>query len=65
MIMVAVFGKKLVKKVGGWFKSLFTGTNQQSKALIAQSHALRALMGSNEKFADIVKELEETEKELK
>ena len=65
LIMVAVFGKKLVKKVGGWFKALFTGTNQQSKALIAQSHALRALMGSNEKFADIVKELEETEKELK
>ncbi len=65
VIMAAIFGKKLVNKIGGWFKSLFTGSNQQSKALIAQSHALKALMGNNEKFADVVKELDETEKELK
>lgn len=64
VIVAAVFGKKVVNKIAELFKKLFKGSNQQSSALIAVIHAQKALMGTNEKFSETVKELEDAEKGL-
>mgnify|MGYP006927578614 FL=1 len=64
VIVAALFGKKLVHRIAELFKKLFQGSNQQSSALIAVIRAQRALMGTNEKFSENVKELEEAEKRL-
>ena len=64
VIVAAVFGKKLVHRIAELFKKLFQGSNQQSSALIAVIRAQKALMGTNEKFSENVKELEEAEKRL-
>lgn len=64
VIVAALFGKKLVHRIAELFKKLFQGSNQQSAALIAVIHAQKALMGTNEKFSENVKELEEAEKRL-
>ena len=64
VIVAALFGKKLVHRIAELFKKLFQGSNQQSVALIAVIRAQKALMGTNEKFSENVKELEEAEKRL-
>lgn len=64
VIIAALFGKKLVHRIAELFKKLFQGSNQQSAALIAVIRAQKALMGTNEKFSENVKELEEAEKRL-
>ena len=64
VIIAALFGKKLVHRIAELFKKLFQGSNQQSSALIAVIRAQKALMGTNEKFSENVKELEEAEKRL-
>jgi hypothetical protein len=64
VIVAALFGKKLVHRIAELFKKLFQGSNQQSSALIAVIRAQKALMGTNEKFSENVKELEEAEKRL-
>ena len=38
--------------------------NKQSKAIMAIGHGQTALLGKNARFADTVKEIEDTEKEL-
>lgn len=64
VIIAALFGKKLVHRIAELFKKLFQGSNQQSVALIAVIRAQKSLMGTNEKFSENVKELEEAEKRL-
>lgn len=64
VIIAALFGKKLVHRIAELFKKLFQGSNQQSAALIAVIRAQKALMGTNEKFSENVKDLEEAEKRL-
>lgn len=69
VIIVYIIGKKrfesIVKKaVDSKISGVGTELNKQSKAQIATNRALKALLGSGEKFAENVKELDESEKEL-
>ena len=69
VIIVWFKGKKWLKKVitelvNKRVTGMETEINKQSKAQIATMRSVKALLGINEKFADSVKELEESEKEL-
>ena len=69
VVIVYIIGKKrfeaIVKKaVDSKTSALGAELNKQSKAQAAGNRAIRALLGTNEKFAENVKELEESEKEL-
>lgn len=69
VIVVWFKGKKWLKKlitelVNKRVTGMETEINKQSKAQIATMHSVKALLGTNEKFDDNVKELEESEKEL-
>lgn len=76
LIIAIIVGKKKFKKLKKWFIGLVeklvnkrltpieTELNLQSKAIISQMHAQKALMGTTERFSDNVKELDVAEKEL-
>lgn len=76
LIVAIIFGKKIYKKIKDWFTLLVeklvnkklapieNELNLQSKAMAATLHSLKALLGSSEKFAENVKELDEADKEL-
>lgn len=76
LIIAVIVGRKKFKKLKEWFFGLVeklvnkrltpieTELNLQSKAIISQIHAQKALMGTAERFSDNVKELEAAEKEL-
>ena len=66
IILVAVIGKKQFNNaVNSKLAPIIAELNKQSNATIAILHANKALLGSNEKFFEAVKELNESEKELK
>lgn len=69
VICAVVIGKKQFNKiieraVNSKLSPIITELNKQSNATIAILHANKALLGSNEKFSEAVKELNESEKEL-
>lgn len=69
VIIVFTVGRKifkgiLQKTVDSKTETLSEELNKQSTAQAAQSKALIALLGNNEKFATYVKELEDTQKNL-
>lgn len=70
VVLVAVIGKKqfnkLVEKiVNVKLSPIVKELNIQSDATVAIIHAQKALLGTNERFAETVKELEYSEKGLK
>lgn len=69
VIIVSIVGKKtfnsLVEKiVNAKLSPIIDELNKQSNATVSLLHAQQSLMGTNEKFADNVKEMAESEKEL-
>lgn len=76
VIVAVILGKSKIKKLKEWLAELvkkfvnkrFTAIenelNLQSKAIAATLHSQKALLGSSEKYADNVKELEAADKEL-
>ena len=56
--------KTIAKVVAGKMNVLSNELNKQSKAIMAIGHGQTALLGKNARFADTVKEIEDTEKEL-
>lgn len=69
VILVWIVGKKvfasIVKKVvDSKISAVGIEMNKQSKALTSIIRSQKAMFGTNEKFADNVKELDESEKEL-
>ena len=69
VIIVALVGKKTFnaivdKVVNAKLKPIVNELNAQSKATVAILHSQKALLGSSEKFANNVRELEQGEKEL-
>ena len=56
--------KTIEKVVDGKMNVLSNELNKQSKAIMAIGHGQTALLGKNARFADTVKEIEDTEKEL-
>lgn len=69
VVIVTLLGKKQFNKiveriVNGKLSPVANELNLQSKAMSANSRALRNLLGNNEKFKDTVRELEAVEKEL-
>lgn len=70
LILVAVIGKKQFNKlidriVNGKLSPIVQELNAQSKATVAILRSQKALLPKDERFAENVKELEESEKELK
>lgn len=70
LIIAAVIGKKQFNKlvdriVNAKLQPIVGELNKQSSATVSIIHAQKALLGSGDRFADSVKELEESEKELK
>ena len=70
IILVAVIGKKQFNKlidrlVNAKLSPIVRELNAQSNATVAILHSQKTLLGTNERFADTVKELENSEKELK
>lgn len=70
VILVAVIGKKqfnkLVEKiVNGKLSPIVQELNSQSNATVAILHSQKALLPKDERFAETVKELEESERGLK
>ena len=70
VILVAVIGKKAFNKliekvVNTKLKPIVQELNAQSKATISILQAQKVLLGNGEKFLNTVKELENSEKELK
>lgn len=70
VILVAVIGKKqfdkLVEKiVNGKLSPIVKELNSQSNATVAILHSQKALLPKDERFAETVKELEESERGLK
>ncbi len=70
VLIVVLFGKRkfekiLEKIVVKMVKPIINELNTQSGAMVANLHALKSLLGSNPKFDETVKELEESERELK
>lgn len=69
VILVYIIGKKrlesiMKKVVDSKISAVGTEMNKQSKALTSIIRSQKAMFGTNEKFADNVKELDESEKEL-
>ena len=70
MVIIVYFGgKKFIdKRISNAVDKKVTPVNaelnKQSAAQAAQMKAMRALLGKNEKFAEVAKELENREKEL-
>lgn len=69
VIIVYLIGKKrftaiIQKAVDGKTAAMGKELNKQSKALTSVIHSQKAMLGNNAKFADIVKDLDESEKEL-
>lgn len=69
VIIIFIIGKKkftaaIDKAVDRRTAALGNEMNKQSKAQTAVMHGIKALCGNNAKFADTVKELDESEKEL-
>lgn len=69
VILVAVTGKKQFNKivekiVNGKLSPIVSELNLQSGATLSIMHAQKALLGNGEKFAENVKELEESERRL-
>ena len=70
LILVAVIGKKQFNKiveriVNGKLSPIVQELNSQSSATVSILRAQRAMLPKDERFAENVKELEESEKELK
>lgn len=70
VITVAVVGKKFFRKlvektVNAKLSPIVDELNLQSNGIVSLSRGQRALLGNNEKFAENVKELEESERGLK
>lgn len=70
VIIVALIGKKQFNKivdriVNVKLQPIVGELNKQSSATVSILHAQKALLGTGERFADSVKELEKSEKELK
>lgn len=70
VIIVALVGKKwfnaiVDRIVNAKLSPIISELNKQSSATVSIIHAQKALLGSGERFADSVKELDESEKELK
>ena len=69
VILVALIGKRafnsLVERiVNAKLAPIVKELNAQSKATVSIIHSQRALLGTNEKFAEVSAELENSEKEL-
>lgn len=69
VIIVYLIGKKrftaiIQKAVDGKTAAMGQELNKQSKALTSVIHSQKAMLGNNAKFADTVKDLDESEKEL-
>lgn len=69
VVIIAVVGKKAFNKivdriVNEKLTPIVGEINAQSSAMISNLHALKALLGNNEKFKDTVKELDKAEEEL-
>lgn len=69
VIIVYLIGKKsftaiIQKAVDGKTAAMGQELNKQSKALTSVIHSQKAMLGGNAKFADTVKDLDESEKEL-
>lgn len=69
VIIVYLIGKKtftaiIQKAVDGKTAAMGKELNKQSKALTSVIHSQKAMLGNNAKFADTVKDLDESEKEL-
>ena len=70
VIIVAFIGKKQFNKIVDRIvkvklQPIVGELNKQSSATVSILHAQKALLGTGERFADSVKELEKSEKELK
>lgn len=70
VIIVALIGKKQFNKivdriVNVKLQPIVGELNKQSSATVSILHAQKALLGTGERFAESVKELEKSEKELK
>lgn len=70
IITIALVGKKqfnaiVDRIVNSKLSPIVAELNKQSAATVSIMHAQKALLGSGERFADSVKELDESEKELK
>ena len=70
VIIVALIGKKQFNKIVDRIvkvklQPIVGELNKQSSATVSILHAQKALLGTGERFADSVKELEKSEKELK
>ena len=55
----------LEKNVDSKMTKLSNELNKQSRAIMSIGHGQKALLGKNARFADTVKEIDDTEKELK
>lgn len=69
VIIVYLIGKKrftaiIQKAVDGKTAAMGKELNKQSKALTSVIHSQKAMLGNNAKFADTIKDLDESEKEL-
>lgn len=69
IIIVALIGKKqfdalVIRIVNAKLKPIVNELNVQSKATVSLIHSQKALLGTNSKFTDTVKELDESEKEI-
>ncbi len=70
MVIIVYFGgkkfidKRIANAVDKKVTPVNAELNKQSAAQAAQMKAMRALLGKNEKFAEVAKELENREKEL-
>lgn len=71
VLVVIVFGKKALKRVGEWltgaggkFKTIFASINKMYAAHIAEQKAILRLLGENEKFKAEREALEQSVKEI-